>query len=137
MISGLLIGLGIYALAVAAWSVIVSGPYLGLALVLLTIPYGTIGFLGLLAGWLWRRHSRLGGPLALLWVLVTGAGVAFAFSDAWLPRLRALGDPNVFYNWALPEVWLPVPLAIGLFVVVLAGASRLARRSAPEAAPNV
>ncbi len=136
MIGGLLIGLGLYALVVAAWSVMVSGPYLGLALVIQTIPYGTIGLLGLLAGWLWRRGSRLGGPMALVWLLVTGAGVTYEFFGNWVPRLQAIGDPNIWYNWALPEVWIPVPLAIGLLVVALAGAARLARRSAPEAAPN-
>lgn len=129
MIGGLLIGLGIYALAVAAWSVLTAGPYLGLALAIQTIPYGTIGLLGLRAGWLWRRGSRLTGPL-VAWVLVTGAGVAFEFFGNWVPRLSALGDPNIWYNWALPSVWIPVPLAIGLLIVVLAGAAQLRRRSA-------
>ena len=128
MIAGLLIGLGIYALAVAAWSVVTAGPYLGLALVIQTIPYGIIGLLGLRAGWLWRRGSRLTGPL-VAWILVTGAGVAFEFIGNWLPRLSAIGDPNVRYNWALPSVWIPVPLAIGLLVVVLAAAAQLAGRS--------
>ncbi|MGZ8528518.1 MAG: hypothetical protein ACXWWR_06955 [Candidatus Limnocylindrales bacterium] len=136
MIAGLLIGLGLYALAVAAWSVMVSGPYLGLALVIQTIPYGTIGLLGLLAGWLWRRGSRLGGPMALVWFLVTGAGVTYEFFGNWVPRLLAIGDPNVWYNWALPEVWIPVPLAIGLLLVLLMGAARLARRSSQRPAAN-
>jgi hypothetical protein len=136
MIAGLLIGLGIYALAVAAWSVLVSGPYFALSLVLVTIPYGTIGLLGLWAGWLWRRGSRLGGPMALVWVLITGAGVTYEFLGNWLPRLQAIGDPNIWYNWALPEVWIPVPLAIGLLVVVMAGAARLAKRSTSRATPN-
>jgi hypothetical protein len=136
VIPRILVGLGIYALAWATWSVVRDDPYFGLTMVLLTIPYGTIGLLGLLAGWRWSRGSRLGGPLALLWVFVTGAGVTFEFVSNWVPRLMALGDPNIFYNWALPEVWVPVPLALGLFAVVIAGAARLARSSAPKAAPN-
>jgi hypothetical protein len=136
MIPRILIGLGIYALAWAVWSVVISGPYLGLALVIITIPYGTIGLLGLLAGWLWSRGSRLGGPMALVWVLATGAGVTYEFFANWVPRLSAIGDPMVTYNWALPDIWAPVPLALGVIVVVLAGAARLARPSAPKAAPN-
>ncbi|MDQ2965719.1 MAG: hypothetical protein M3R57_07705 [Chloroflexota bacterium] len=136
MIALILVGLGLYALAYAAWSVVIAGPYFQLVLVLMTIPYGTIGLLGLVAGLLWRRGYKLGGPIAFLWVLVTGAGVTFAFIDQWLPRLEALGDPNVTYNWALPDVWVPVPLALGLVVVVLAGVVRLARRSGPKAAPT-
>ena len=136
MLARLLIGLGIYALAVAAWSVVVAGPYLGLALVIQTFPYGIIGLLGLRAGWLWRRGSRLGGPTATVWVFVTGAVVAYEFLSNWVPRLQAIGHPNIWYNWALPSVWIPVPLAIGLLIVLLAGAARLARRSPPAPAPN-
>jgi hypothetical protein len=136
MIAGLLIALGIYSLAVAAWSVLVAGPYLGLALVIVTIPYGTIGLLGLLTGLAWRRGSRNGGQLALVWVLITGAGVAYEFLNQWVPRLQAIGDPNIWYNWALPEVWIPVPLGVGLLAVLLAGAARLARRSAPVPGAN-
>lgn len=113
-----------------------ASPYFELALVLVTIPYGTIGLLGLLAGGLWRRGSRLGGPLALVWVLVTGAWITFELVQHWVPRLMAVGQPDVWYNWGLPEIWIPVPLALGVLALVLAGVSRLARVIGPEGCPE-
>lgn len=136
MIPGILSGVGIYALVWAVFATLRWPEYLGLTVVLVSIPYGTIGLLGIVGGWLWRRGSRVGGHLAVAWVVVTGALLALEFWANWVPRLIALGDPSTTYNWALPEIWVPVPVALGLVAVVIAGAARLARPSATKAAPN-
>lgn len=110
-----IVALGWFALNVPA----MFGPYGPLAIILLG-PYGLIAFLtlgsarGLWTGRRWaRRLGLVGSLLSLAW-----AGLEIV--QHWSVRLIALGDPKVSYNWALPEIWLPLPIAVGAIIALVA-----------------
>jgi len=117
------VALGWFALNVPA----MFGPFGPLAIVL-SGPYGLIALLalvsarGLSTGRRWaRRLGLVGSLLSLAWA-------GFDIVQYWPSRLMALGDPNVSYNWALPEIWIPLPIAVGAIIALIALARGDARR---------
>ncbi len=110
---------GIVALAWFALNLqAMSGPYGPLALILVG-PYGLIAILTLVGArglWTGRRWARTLGVVASLLAL---AWAGFDIVQHWPGRLTALGDPNISYNWALPEIWIPLPIAVGAAIALV------------------
>ncbi len=111
---------GIVALAWFALNLpAMFGPYGPLALILVG-PYGLIAILALVGArglWTGRRWARTLGVVASLLAL---AWAGFDIVQHWPGRLTALGDPNISYNWALPEIWIPLPIAVGAAIALVA-----------------
>ncbi len=123
-----LIVVGIVALA---WFVLavpaMFGPY-GPLVIILIGPYGLIAILTLVSArglWTGRRWARLLGVAASILAL---GWAGLEIIQHWPVRLMALGDPNVSYNWALSEIWIPLPIAVGGVIALVALARGDARR---------
>jgi len=117
------VALGWFALSLPA----MFGPFGPLAIIL-GGPYGLIAVLALVSArglWTGRRWAR---RLGLVGSLLTIAWAGFDIVQHWPSRLIALGDPNVSYNWALPEIWIPLPIAVGAIIALVALARGDARR---------
>jgi hypothetical protein len=123
-----IVALGWFALAVPA----MVGP-MGPLVIILRGPYGLIAILtlvsarGLGTGWRWARLLGLGGSLLAL------ALAGFEIVQYWPGPLIALVDPSVWYNWALPEIWIPLPIAVGGIIALVALARGDARRPVQNA----
>jgi hypothetical protein len=118
-----IVALGWFALNVPA----IVGPFGPLA-IFLSGPYGLIAVLALISArglWTGRRWAR---RLGLVGSLLTLAWAGFDIVQYWPSRLMALGDPNVSYNWALPEIWIPLPIAVGAMIALVALARGDVRR---------
>ena len=110
-----IVALAWFALAVPA----MFGP-MGPLVIILRGPYGLIAILTLVSArgmWTGRRWAR---PLGLVGSLFALAWAGFEIVQYWPGPLLALVDPSVWYNWALPEIWIPLPIAIGGIVALVA-----------------
>ena len=118
-----IVALGWFALAVPA----MFGP-MGPLVIILRGPYGLIAVLTLVSArglWTGRPWAR---PLGLVGSLLALAWAGFEIVQYWPGLLIALVDPNVWYNWALPEIWIPLPIAVCGIIALVALARGDARR---------
>jgi hypothetical protein len=118
-----IVALGWFALAVPA----MFGP-MGPLVIILRGPYGLIAVLTLVSArglWTGRRWAKL---LGLVGSLLALAWAGFEIVQYWPGPLMALVDPSVWYNWALPEIWIPLPIAVGGIIALVALARGDARR---------
>jgi len=118
-----IVALGWFALAVPA----MFGPMVPLVIILRG-SYGLIAVLTLVSArglWTGRRWARL---LGLVGSLLALAWAGFEIVQYWPGPLIALVDPSVSYNWALPEIWIPLPIAFGGIVALIALSRGDARR---------
>jgi hypothetical protein len=118
-----IVALGWFALAVPA----MFGP-MGPLVIILRGPYGLIAVLTLVSArglWTGRRWARL---LGLVGSLLALAWAGFEIVQYWPGPLIALVDPSVSYNLALPEIWIPPPIAFGGIVALVALTRGDARR---------
>jgi hypothetical protein len=111
------------------------GPYGPLAIILRG-PYGLIALLALVSAWgLWtgRQWAR---PLGVVGSLAALAWAGFELIQYWPGPLISLVDPNVSYNWANPEMWIPLPVALG-GVAALVALIPTSKRTTPWIAPGI
>jgi hypothetical protein len=123
-----LTAVGIVALGWFALNVpVMFGPFGPLA-IFLSGPYGLIALLALVSARGLRTGRRWARRLGVVGSILTLAWAGFDIVQYWPSRLMALGDPNVSYNWALPEIWIPLPIAVGAIIALVALTRGDARR---------
>jgi hypothetical protein len=126
-----IVALGWFAINVPA----MFGPYGPLAIVLIG-PYGLVALVALTSArglWTERRWAR---PLGIAGSLLALAWSGLELVQYWPYLLVSLVDPSVSYNWANPDAWIPLPIAIG-GIVALVSLIPVAPNTTPRMVPGV
>lgn len=132
----LLLGLGLYGLALWAWllaqvlPIVALGPGdrravdAAVGLIVVTPP-SVLGPLGLVPGWAIRGARRWGRTAGVAWAAVAAGFYGIGLVRLWAPVAGSLGDPGRWSDVAQPRYFVPLPFVLGGAAVILL----LARRS--------
>jgi hypothetical protein len=126
---------GVVALGWFAFNVpAMIGTFGALAIVLVG-PCGLIALLTLAGAFGLRTGRAWAPPVGIAGSVIAIVWVGFIIGQYWPYLLISLVDPGVSYNWALPEVWIPLPIVAGGIVALVALLRGDARRPVESGGP--